>query len=75
VATLILYAYYMAEPSWAEPSGAEPSGAEPIWGRAIWVQFRSIQPKLYFPKIMKFSHYNEYGVPTLTQLFESMHYG
>ena len=27
-----------------------------------WVQFRSTQPKLYFPKIMKFSHYNEYGV-------------
>ena len=29
-----------------------------------WVQFRSTQPKLYFPKIMKFSHYNEYGVLT-----------
>ena len=27
-----------------------------------WVQFRSTQPKLYFPKIMEFSHYNEYGV-------------
>ena len=27
-----------------------------------WVQFRSTQPKLYIPKIMEFSHYNEYGV-------------
>ena len=27
-----------------------------------WVHFRSTQPKLYFPKIMEFSHYNEYGV-------------
>jgi hypothetical protein len=27
-----------------------------------WVQFRWTQPKLYFPKIMEFSHYNEYGV-------------
>ena len=27
-----------------------------------WVHFRSTPPKLYFPKIMKFSHYNEYGV-------------
>ena len=27
-----------------------------------WVQFRSTQPKLYFPKIMEFSHYVEYGV-------------
>jgi hypothetical protein len=26
-----------------------------------WVQFRSTQPKLYFPKIMEISHYNEYG--------------
>ena len=29
-----------------------------------WVQFRSTQPKLYFPKILEFSHYNEYGVQT-----------
>ena len=27
-----------------------------------WVQFRSTQPTLYFPTIMEFSHYNEYGV-------------
>ena len=27
-----------------------------------WVYFRSTQPKLYFPKIMEFSHYFEYGV-------------
>jgi hypothetical protein len=27
-----------------------------------WAHFRLTQPKLYFPKIMEFSHYNEYGV-------------
>jgi hypothetical protein len=26
------------------------------------VHFRSTQPKLYFSKIMEFSHHNEYGV-------------
>ena len=26
------------------------------------MQFRSTRPKLYFLKIMEFSHYNEYGV-------------
>ena len=26
------------------------------------IYFRSTQPKLYFPKIMEISHYNEYGV-------------
>jgi hypothetical protein len=30
-----------------------------------WVHFRSTQPKLYFLKIMEFSHYDEYGVRTL----------
>ena len=29
-----------------------------------WVHLRSTQPKLYFPKIMEFSHYDEYGVTT-----------
>ena len=27
-----------------------------------WVHFSSTPPKLYFPKIMIFSHYVEYGV-------------
>ena len=27
-----------------------------------WVHFRWTPPKLYFPKIMEFSHYVEYGV-------------
>ena len=33
-----------------------------------WVHFRSTQPKLYFPKIMEFSHYDEYGVEEICAL-------
>ena len=38
------------------------------------VHLRSTQPKLYFPKIMKFSHYNEYGVLEVAK-FGSLMFG
>ena len=39
-----------------------------------WVQFRSTQPKLYFPKIMEFSHYNEYGVVAIYLIQSNVDY-